>query len=114
MTEAMAELDNMIGLMPVKEQIRQVAASVEAARWRAMAGYQVDKPMQHFVFLGGPGTGKATVARIFAKIFYAFGLLDMPTMVEAHRSDLVGDYPGATAVRTNELVEHGAGRRAVP
>ena len=109
MTEAMAELDNMIGLMPVKEQIRQIAASVEAARRRAMAGYQVDKPMQHFAFLGGPGTGKATAARIFAKIFYAFGLLDMPTMVEAHRSDLVGDYPGATAVRTNELVDTALG-----
>jgi SpoVK/Ycf46/Vps4 family AAA+-type ATPase len=107
--ETVAELDNMVALMPVKEQIRQIAASVEATRRRAMAGYKVDKPMRHFVFLGGPGTGKTTVAQIFAKIFYAFGLLDMPTLIQAHRSDLVGDYLGETAVRTNELVDTAMG-----
>jgi DNA polymerase III delta prime subunit len=107
--EAIAELDSMIGLVAVKEQIGQIAASIEAARRRAMAGYGVDKPMQHFVFLGGPGTGKTTVARIFAKIFYAFGLLEMPTLVEAGPLDLVGDYPGATATRTNELVDAALG-----
>jgi len=76
--QAMAELDAMIGLEPVKNQIRQLTASVEAARRRAEAGYQTDKPMQHFVFLGPPGTGKTSVARIIAKIYYAFGLLDSP------------------------------------
>ena len=71
--QAMAELDAMIGLDAVKEQIRQITASVEAARRRALAGYGTEKPMQHFVFLGPPGTGKTSVARIVAKIFYAFG-----------------------------------------
>ena len=61
--------------------------------------------MQHFVFLGPPGTGKTAVARIVAKIFYAFGLLEMPTVVEAQRSDLVGEYLGATAIKTNELID---------
>jgi SpoVK/Ycf46/Vps4 family AAA+-type ATPase len=107
--EAMAELDAMIGLAPVKEQVRSIAASVEAARRRAVAGVSTDKPMRHFVFLGPPGTGKTTVARVIAKIFYAFGLLDMPEVVEAQRSDLVGEYLGATAIKTNELIDSALG-----
>ena len=107
--QAMAELDAMIGLEPVKNQIRQLTASVEAARRRAEAGYQTDKPMQHFVFLGPPGTGKTSVARIIAKIYYAFGLLDSPAVLEAQRADLVGEYLGATAIKTNELVDTALG-----
>jgi SpoVK/Ycf46/Vps4 family AAA+-type ATPase len=107
--QAMAELDAMIGLAAVKGQVRQITASVEAARRRALAGYGTDKPMQHFVFLGPPGTGKTSVARIVAKIFYAFGLLDTPTVVEAQRADLVGEFLGATAIKTNELVDSALG-----
>ena len=107
--QAMAELDAMTGLTEVKEQIRQIAASVEAARRRALAGYGAEKPMQHFVFLGPPGTGKTSVARILAKIFYAFGLLETPAVVEAQRADLVGEYLGATAIKTNELINSALG-----
>ncbi len=107
--EAMAELDNMIGLTAVKEQIHSIAASIEAARRRAVAGYAIDKPMQHLVFLGPPGTGKTAVARIVAKIFYAFGLLQTPAVVEAHRADLIGEYLGATAIKTNELIDSALG-----
>ena len=74
-----------------------------------MAGYGAEKPMQHFVFLGPPGTGKTSVARVVAKIFYAFGLLDTPVVVEAQRADLVGEYLGATAIKTNELVNSALG-----
>src|SRR5258708_6403280 len=107
--EAMAELDNMIGLTAVKAQVRSIAASIEAARRRAVAGYATDKPMQHVVFLGPPGTGKTAVARIIAKIFYAFGLLETPTVLEAQRADLVGEYLGATAIKTNELIDAALG-----
>jgi SpoVK/Ycf46/Vps4 family AAA+-type ATPase len=108
--EAMAELDAMIGLAAVKDQVRSITASVEAARRRAVAGHGTDKPMQHFVFLGPPGTGKTAVARIIAKIFYAFGLLDSPAVVEAQRADLVGEYLGATAIKTNDLIESALGK----
>jgi SpoVK/Ycf46/Vps4 family AAA+-type ATPase len=108
--DAMAELDSMVGLGPVKEQVRSIAASIEAARRRAVAGFSADKPMRHFVFLGPPGTGKTTVARVIGKIFYAFGLLDLPDVVEAQRSDLVGEYLGATAIKTNELIDSALGR----
>jgi SpoVK/Ycf46/Vps4 family AAA+-type ATPase len=107
--DAMAELDAMIGLAPVKEQVRSIAASIEAARRRAMANISNERPMRHFVFLGPPGTGKTTVARVLAKIFYAFGLLENPEVVEAHRADLVGEYLGATAIKTNELVDSALG-----
>ncbi len=107
--DAMAELDAMIGMTHVKEQVRSIAASIEAARRRAVAGVTTEKPMRHFVFLGPPGTGKTTVARVLAKIFYAFGLLEMPDVIEAHRADLVGEYLGATAIKTNELVDSALG-----
>jgi len=105
----MADLDAMIGLEPVKEQIRQMKAAVEAAERRRDAGYQTDTPLQHFVFLGPPGTGKTSVARIIAKIYYAFELLPSPNVVEAQRADLVGEYLGATAIKTNELINQAAG-----
>src|ERR1700722_14841230 len=108
--EAMAELDAMVGLTAVKAQVRSITASVEAARRRAVAGHGTEKPMQHFVFLGPPGTGKTAVARIIAKIFYAFGLLDSPVVVEAQRADLVGEYLGATAIKTNDLVDSALGK----
>jgi SpoVK/Ycf46/Vps4 family AAA+-type ATPase len=108
--DAMAELDAMIGLAGVKEQVRSIAASIEAARRRAVAGVSTDKPMRHFVFLGPPGTGKTTVARVIGKIFYAFGLLDLPEVVEVQRSDLVGEYLGATGIKTNELIDSALGR----
>ncbi|MFF5208139.1 AAA family ATPase [Streptosporangium sp. NPDC000396] len=107
--EALAELEGMIGLAPVKEQVRSIAASIEAARLRREAGYSADPPMRHFVFVGPPGTGKTSVARTVAKIFYAFGLLETPYVVEAQRADLVGEYLGATAIKTNELVDRALG-----
>jgi SpoVK/Ycf46/Vps4 family AAA+-type ATPase len=108
--DALAELDAMVGLGPVKEQVHSIYVSIEAARRRAEAGFGADKPMRHFVFLGPPGTGKTTVARVIGKIFYAFGLLESADVVEAQRSDLVGEYLGATAIKTNELIDSALGR----
>ncbi|MBB2913200.1 SpoVK/Ycf46/Vps4 family AAA+-type ATPase [Streptosporangium becharense] len=107
--EALGELEAMIGLEPVKEQVRSIAASIEAARLRREAGYATEPPMRHFVFVGPPGTGKTSVARTVAKIFYAFGLLETPYVVEAQRADLVGEFLGATAIKTNELVDRALG-----
>ncbi|MFI6291859.1 AAA family ATPase [Nonomuraea sp. NPDC050790] len=107
--EALAELESMIGLAPVKDQVRSIAASIEASRLRAEAGYSAERPTRHFVFVGPPGTGKTSVARTLAKIFYAFGLLETPLVVEAQRADLVGEFLGATAIKTNELVDRALG-----
>src|SRR5690606_2845071 len=97
------------GLEPVKQQVRAIAAAIEAARLRADAGYSVDRPLRHFVFSGPPGTGKTSVARTLATIFHSFGLLPTARVVEASRADLVGEYLGATAIKTNELVDRALG-----
>jgi SpoVK/Ycf46/Vps4 family AAA+-type ATPase len=107
--DALGELEYMIGLEPVKRQVRSIAASIEAARLRAQAGFATEKPMRHFVFVGPSGTGKTTVARVVAKVFYAFGLLPTPLVVEGQRADLVGEYLGATAIKTNQLVDSALG-----
>ncbi|WP_026124492.1 AAA family ATPase [Nocardiopsis baichengensis] len=107
--QALARLENMIGLDPVKQQVRAIAASIEAARLRADAGYAVDRPLRHLVFSGPPGTGKTSVARTLATVFHSFGLLPTARVVEAQRADLVGEYLGATAIKTNALVDSALG-----
>jgi SpoVK/Ycf46/Vps4 family AAA+-type ATPase len=107
--QALAELEDMIGLDPVKQQVRGIAASIEAARLRADAGFPVERPLRHLVFSGPPGTGKTSVARTLATIFHSFGLLPTARVVEAQRADLVGEYLGATAIKTNELVDRALG-----
>ncbi|NYH51179.1 SpoVK/Ycf46/Vps4 family AAA+-type ATPase [Nocardiopsis arvandica] len=107
--QALAELEDMIGLDPVKQQVRGIAASIEAARLRADAGFPVERPLRHLVFSGPPGTGKTSVARTLATIFHSFGLLPTSRVVEAQRADLVGEYLGATAIKTNELVDRALG-----
>ncbi|WP_026118189.1 AAA family ATPase [Nocardiopsis salina] len=107
--QALAELEDMIGLDPVKQQVRGLAASIEAARLRADAGFPVERPLRHLVFSGPPGTGKTSVARTLATVFHSFGLLPSARVVEAQRADLVGEYLGATAIKTNELVDSALG-----
>jgi type VII secretion ATPase EccA len=106
---ALAELDALVGLEPVKRQVHEIAAQLRVARLRDRQGLASQPPARHFVFTGPPGTGKTTVARILGRIFAALGLLVRPSVIEAHRADLVGEHLGSTAIKTNKLVDSALG-----
>ncbi|WP_232248751.1 AAA family ATPase [Streptacidiphilus rugosus] len=102
---ALAELDRMVGMAPVKRQVLALSAQLRMAQLRADQGLPVQPPKRHFVFSGPSGTGKTTVARILGRVFYALGLLSGDHLVEAQRADLVGEFLGQTAVKANELID---------
>lgn len=109
LAEALAELERMVGLEPVKRQVKALSAQLNMARLRAGQGLPVQPPKRHFVFSGPSGTGKTTVARILGRVFYALGLLGGDHLVEAQRADLVGEFLGQTAVKANELIDSAIG-----
>ncbi|GAA3369113.1 AAA family ATPase [Streptomyces sannanensis] len=109
LAEALAELERMVGLEPVKRQVKALSAQLNMARLRADQGMPVQPPKRHFVFSGPSGTGKTTVARILGRVFYALGLLGGDHLVEAQRADLVGEFLGQTAVKANELIDSALG-----
>jgi type VII secretion ATPase EccA len=106
---ALAELDELVGLEPVKRQVHEIAAQLRVARLRERQGLSSQPPVRHFVFTGPPGTGKTTVARILGRIFTALGLLVRPEVIEAHRADLVGEHLGSTAIKTGKLIDSALG-----
>lgn len=109
LAEALAELERMVGLEPVKRQVKALSAQLHMAGLRTGQGLPVQPPKRHFVFSGPSGTGKTTVARILGRVFYALGLLGGDHLVEAGRADLVGEFLGQTAVKANELIDSAIG-----
>ncbi|MER5889822.1 AAA family ATPase [Streptomyces sp. NPDC001941] len=109
LARALAELESMVGMEPVKRQVKALSAQLNMARLRAGQGLPVQPPKRHFVFSGPSGTGKTTVARILGRVFYALGLLGGDHLVEAQRADLVGEFLGQTAVKANELIDSAIG-----
>lgn len=107
--DAMEKLNSLIGIHHVKRQVQEFIYQVEANRKKEEKGMKVNDFTLHSLFLGNPGTGKTTVARIIGQVLYQKGIIATNKFIEASRSDLVAGYIGQTAAKTREVLESALG-----
>jgi probable Rubsico expression protein CbbX len=108
--DVIEQLDrDLVGLAPVKQRVREVAAFLLVSRARAQVGIESEPPSMHMCFTGNPGTGKTTVAARMADILQRLGCIRKNTLVTVTRDDLVGQYIGHTAPKTREVLKRAMG-----
>ncbi len=107
--ELMAQLDDLVGLKDVKKDIKNLMNLVKVRKLREQHDLPVPPMSLHMVFLGNPGTGKTTVARLVSGLYAAIGVLSKGQLVEVDRSGLVAGYVGQTAIKTQEVIKKALG-----
>jgi hypothetical protein len=107
--ELLAELDGLVGLAPVKAEVKLVTNLLRVEKLRTERGLNVVEHSRHLVFTGNPGTGKTTVARLLAQIYRTLGVVEKGQLVEADRSGLVAGYIGQTSIKVKEVFTRALG-----
>ena len=107
--ELMAELEELVGLVEVKKDVKNLINLVKVRKLREENGLPNTAMSLHMVFLGNPGTGKTTVARLLASMYAAIGVLSEGQLIEVDRSGLVAGYVGQTALKTQEVIKSALG-----
>jgi probable Rubsico expression protein CbbX len=100
---------DLVGLLPVKTRIREIAALLLVDRVRSRFGLAAEPPSLHMCFTGNPGTGKTTVALRMAELLHRLGYLRTANVASVTRDDLVGQYVGHTAPKTKEVLKRAMG-----
>ncbi len=99
----------LVGLKPVKQRVREIAAFLLVSKAREQLGIESEMPSMHMCFTGNPGTGKTTVASRMADILQRLGCIRKNTVVSVTRDDIVGQYIGHTAPKTKEVLKRAMG-----
>ena len=107
--ELLEELDGLVGLAPVKAEVRLVTNLIQVQNLRRKRGLAVADSSRHLIFTGNPGTGKTTVARLLAQIYRTLGVVEKGHLVETDRSQLVAGFVGQTAIQVRKVVEGALG-----